>query len=250
MITARHSPDLLAQFHSLRSQLHDLLFPPQCVGCDAVGDFLCARCAQQVQAVGDSICRRCGRAQRQLTATCNHCVDEDAFVLTMTRAAAFHRSPLREAIHAFKYEDRTELAALLGRYLTAAFDAPCWRLAQPVDLVVPVPLHADRLKERGFNQAELLAAAFCRRSGLAMAPDCVQRVRHTPHQVGLNAVERRQNVAAAFEALPTVGDKSLLLIDDVYTTGATLNACASAALDAGAARVYALTLAIPGPDGS
>ena len=242
----RQSPDLLNVVRSLSRQVHDLIFPPACLGCESMGAWLCPRCAQRVEPVGNRICRRCGRAQTAASDICRHCVDTDLFPLTQVRAAAYHQSPLREAIHAFKYDSRTELSAPLARYLIAAYGDPCWRppLAQ-IDLVVPVPLHADRRRERGYNQAELLAADFCRGVGLPMDPSAMQRDRHTPHQVGLNAEERRDNVADAFAAAWPVANKRILLIDDVYTTGATLNACAGAALLAGAAAVYALTLAVP-----
>jgi ComF family protein len=108
-----------------------------------------------------------------------------------------------------------------------------------------VPLHAERLRERGYNQAELLARAFCRQVGLPLRPRWLQRQRLTHSQVGLSAQERQANVAEAFSASAAVRGKSILVIDDVYTTGATLNACATAALAAGAANVVALALAIP-----
>lgn len=249
MTAIRHSPDLPARFHTLSRSIQSLLFPPSCVGCDAVGAFLCPRCAQRVLPLDGTICGRCGRTQPKPTEQCVNCADEDRFTLNLARAAALHRSPLREAIHAFKYEQRTELAETLAGYLVAAYSLPPWRQAgQEIDLVVPVPLHPDRLRERGFNQSALLAQVFCRRTGLTLGPDGLERMRDTPHQVGLDAAERRRNVDAAFHASPIVSNRRILLIDDVYTTGATLNACATAAFDVGASRVYALTLAIPQGD--
>lgn len=166
--------------------------------------------------------------------------------LAGSRAAALHTAPLREAIHALKYEDRPGLAAPLGRYLVAAFREEPWRsCAGEIDAVAPAPLHADRLRERGYNQSELLAAVLCDTCGLTLQPTWIERVRATRQQVGLNAAERQQNVAAAFRASSAVAGKTLLVVDDVYTTGATLRACAEAALAAGAVKVYALTLAIP-----
>ncbi len=249
MIPNRQSPALLTGVRMLGRQVHDLLFPPRCVSCDAMGAWLCPPCAQSVEPVGDLICRRCGRAQATATDRCPFCSDSSTFKLTLVRSAAFHQSPLRQAIHAFKYESCTELSTPLARYLVAAYAKPCWALADvPVDLVVPVPLHEDRRSERGFNQSELLAADLCRIVGLPMDALALQRVRHTPHQVGLDAASRRQNVADAFRASATLAGKHLLLIDDVYTTGATLCACADAVFEAGAATVSALTLAVPRPN--
>ena len=181
MIPNRQSPALLTGVRMLGRQVHDLLFPPRCVSCDAMGAWLCPPCAQSVEPVGDLICRRCGRAQATATDRCPFCSDSSTFKLTLVRSAAFHQSPLRQAIHAFKYESCTELSTPLARYLVAAYAKPCWALADvPVDLVVPVPLHEDRRSERGFNQSELLAADLCRIVGLPMDALALQRVRHTP----------------------------------------------------------------------
>jgi ComF family protein len=145
-----------------------------------------------------------------------------------------------------KYENRPELAAPLARYLIAAFEGEPWRsLPRRLDGVVPVPLHTQRLADRGYNQSELLAAAFCRHTGLPLHAEWLERVRDTHQQVGLGPRERRANVADAFVAAAQVNGCTLLVIDDVCTTGATLEQCAAAALAAGAAEVYGLALAMP-----
>jgi len=223
----------------------DLLFPPRCAGCDAPGQPFCDRCAQLVAPVPAEICAVCGRPQTSAIALCSRCRRHRSPLL-LARAAALHAYPLREAIPALKYENRPELAEPLARYLVAVFQAPPWdALPAPIDAVAPVPLHVQRREERGYNQSELLAAGLCRATGLAMEPAWLERIQATRQQVGLSAAERRQNVAGAFAAHSAVAGRSLLLVDDVYTTGATLEACAEAASAAGARAVYALTLAIP-----
>lgn len=164
----------------------------------------------------------------------------------MVRIAALHTPPMREAIHALKYENRPELAEPLARYLVAALlTAPRHPFTSALDVVVPVPLHEVRRRERGYNQSELLARAFCKRSGLPHAPNLLSRERPTASQVGLNALERQANVAEAFVAKGDLAGKQILLVDDVYTTGATMRACAVALQTAGAEAVYGLTLACP-----
>jgi ComF family protein len=166
--------------------------------------------------------------------------------LTMLRAAALHTHPLRAGIRALKYENHPELAPYLARYLTAVYQQPPWtKLPSAVDAVVPVPLHPQRRADRGYNQSELLAHAFGAQVGLPVAPAWLQRIRETRQQVGLGPAARHANVVDAFWADPAVAGRVLLLVDDVCTTGATLRACAAAAHAAGAAQVYALTLAIP-----
>lgn len=228
----------------------DLIFPPVCVGCGSAGHSFCPVCAQAVEPVPRPICAQCGRPQPASQAPqpvyCAECRAEPNSPLRFCRAAALHTHPLREAIHALKYEHQPELAGPLARYLVAVFAKPPWTvLPVPLDAVTPVPLHAQRRIERGYNQSELLAAAFCAATGLALQPSWLIRSRETRPQVGLDAAQRQINVAGAFAASPAVAGRTLLLIDDVFTTGATLRTCAAVALDQGAAAVYGLTLAMP-----
>ncbi|MCB9139118.1 MAG: ComF family protein [Caldilineaceae bacterium] len=240
------SPDLVFRLRTLANRALDLLFPPACVACGHSGAPLCSACAQRAEPVTAPICARCGRRTTHPRTSCPLCAEEHSTALTMVRSAALHTSPLREAIHAFKYEARPDAARPLARYLVAAFMTAEWRGLDPaVEVVVPVPLHAERRAERGYNQAELLAEAFCRRVGLPCRPDWLERHQFTRPQVGLNAEERQENVSAAFAAASEVSGRTLLLIDDVYTTGSTLRACADAARQAGARGIYGLTLAQP-----
>lgn len=224
----------------------DLLFPPVCIACGRPGHRICPACAQRVTPTPITICAHCGRVQPHRVERCARCLADQASPLRQVRAAGLHASPLREAIHLLKYEQRPDLAPLLGRYLVAAFRLPDWDdLRGTLNAVVPVPLHAQRRRERGYNQAELLAAELCRQLRLPLRPELLTRARFTQSQVGLSALERRANVEDAFAAAPACRGLHLLLVDDVYTTGATLRACAEAALAAGAASVSALTLALP-----
>jgi len=147
---------------------------------------------------------------------------------------------LRRLIHLLKYRGVRTLAEPFGRWLAHALP-----LDERVDLVVPVPLHWWRRYWRGYNQAEILAKEIARRTGLLYSGDALRRVRSTPPQAQMTLSQRRKNVTAAF-AVPdaeVVRGKTILLLDDVLTTGATLGACAKALKKAGARRVVALTLA-------
>lgn len=236
----------VTQAQTTAQQGLDLLFPPRCVACGGFGYDLCPACAQLAEPVGERICGRCGRRQPTAVTVCERCLAQGEQPLRLVRAATIHAGPIREGIHNLKYEKRPELAIPLARYLVAVFAAAPWlQLHSAIDAVVPVPLHAERLQERGYNQAEELARAFCQRMGLPLRPQWIQRQRATHSQVGLNRLQRAENVEDAFAATPDVYGHTLLLIDDVYTTGATLHACANAAHAAGAARLYALALAAP-----
>lgn len=242
-----HAPHLLGRsLQWLQGALLDLLFPPVCVACRTPGAAVCAACAQAVEPIGATFCVCCGRPQRFHVRQCADCQLQGATALQGVRIAARYTSPLREMIHAFKYEQQPELALPLARYLVALVQTEPWQSVFPsIDGVVPVPLYRERYQERGYNQAELLASAFCRSVQYPLYSAWLVRQRSTHSQVGLTAAERQQNVQDAFVAANTVLGKRILLIDDVYTTGATMRACAQAAVDAGAIAVYGLALACP-----
>jgi ComF family protein len=154
-------------------------------------------------------------------------------------ATGFHEGSLQNAIHALKYDNLSMLAEPLGIRLAETLD----RLRLSPDVIVPVPLHRSRQRERGYNQAQLLAEHAARLLNLPYLPHAIQRVRQTRSQVGLNHDERLENMMNAFNAnSDTFGSKIVVVIDDVYTTGATLSTCAAAIAKTGAAAVYGLTV--------
>ena len=160
--------------------------------------------------------------------------------LTGIRSAVFLEGPLRQAVHKFKYQRDVILADSLARIMLAV--GP--EAALLGGLVVPVPLAPERLAARGYNQSGLLAQTYAEWRGLRLAPHGALRVRSTAPQVGLSARERRLNVAGAFAGeRRLIAGRPVILIDDVCTTGATLDSCAEALLAAGASQVWGVTLA-------
>ncbi len=164
----------------------------------------------------------------------------------MLRATSMYQGPLRSCIHALKYEGNTRLAQPLGLMLAYSYRA--YQLT--ADVILPVPLHVEREKARGYNHATLLAQHLAHYTGIAMRNDILIRHRATPAQVGLNALERKRNVAEAFACSPQFATgilygRTIGIIDDVATTGATLAACAAPLFAAGARTVWGLVLARP-----
>lgn len=162
-------------------------------------------------------------------------------------AAALHDGPLRPAIHALKYDGRVELASTLARYLRAVTAETPWpSILHLVDVLAPVPLHTDRQLERGYNQAELLTVSLAAHARKPVLNDAIVRVEATRPQVGLSRSERANNVLGKFWVdRKKVAGMTLLLIDDVFTTGATMRECAAALRREGAVAVYGLALARP-----
>jgi ComF family protein len=207
---------------SLARLILDLIFPPVCVGCRRRGDWLCADCRAGFTDLGPAgVSGRIG----PLDGAC---------------AAHAFDGALRDAIHHLKYQGARHLAEPLGELLVESY----WLGSLDVDVIVPVPLHPSRQSERGYNQSELLARELARAIGLPCEVGALRRVRPTPAQTHLSAEERRRNVAGAFVASETrPGGARVLLVDDVFTTGSTLAACAAALRAGGAARVSAVTVA-------
>ena len=159
------------------------------------------------------------------------------------RAAVKFRNVIQRAVHAFKYQDRTDLALPLAELMATTWAEGLF----PVDCLIPVPLHPGRLRERGYNQSALITKELAKRINLPIISQVLARSRETKTQTELGAAERRQNVMGAFVAHNVQG-RSVLLVDDVCTTGSTLEACADALRAAGADRVFAMTLARAGWD--
>jgi ComF family protein len=160
--------------------------------------------------------------------------------LTSARAAAAYEGPVEKAVHRFKYEGWRALAPALADLVADRLAAS----APPDPVLVAVPLHRRRQRARGFNQSDLLAAALRARLGLPPPPGRLVRLRDTPPQVGLDRLRRQGNVAEAFDWHgPPLAGRSVVVVDDVATTGATLEACAAALRRAGSGPVHAWTVA-------
>jgi competence protein ComFC len=216
----------------------DWLYPPLCGGCGSKGDRWCADCRSKVQLIEPPICSRCGQPI-QSGAICANCKRSSPNFVALRSWAAFE-GPVRKALHQLKYRKNIALGERLAEPLCALFEAQGWSIG----IVVPVPLGIARLKERGYNQAALIAHPFTLASGLQYAPKALLRTRETHSQVGLSIAERKVNVNGAFKARrEIVSEKNVLLIDDVATSSATLDACAAALCVDGADQVYCLTLA-------
>ncbi len=226
----------------------DVALPPLCPACrEPVGDALglCAACWSKLSPIAPPYCERLGIP---------FVYDPGPGILSMqaiadppayarARAAVRYDDVARALVHAFKYGDRLDLAPVMGRWMARAGR----ELVRDAAAIVPVPLHWRRLWARRFNQSALLARIVSEAGGVPIVHEALKRVKATPQQVGLSRTERASNVQGAFKVAANgkadIAGRRILLIDDVLTSGATVDACARALLRAGAGNVDVLVFA-------
>lgn len=228
--------------------LLSLLYPPHCTVCrgeTAAGQHVCAACAELARKIEAPFCQQCSQpfsGAIEGSFRCSNCADR---TLHFDCAVARYRSTgiVRELIHRFKYERTFYLRHPLAQWMSEALDDERIR-AQRCDYLVPVPLHSARQREREFNQAEELAQLIAARAG-APVLRCLRRVRYTTTQTRLDREARMQNLRDAFRVRHTsrVSQSHLILVDDVFTTGSTVEECARVLKQAGAASVRVITVA-------
>jgi ComF family protein len=227
----------------------DFFFPRTCPFCDRILNtehaIICADCQDKINFVQNPLCTCCGKPYEVKGLEdhfCGECLREKRFY-TRVRAVLFYEDRVMEAIHRFKYGSAIYYAKPLGALMYERgrnfFNFNFY------DLIVPVPLHKKRVKEREYNQSQLLAEEVSKHSGIPVECALLERIKETNSQVGLKKEEREKNVRNAFAVVvsESVKDKTILLIDDVISTTATVNECARALRKAGAKRVDVLALA-------
>jgi len=230
---------VLSRITVLKRAALDLLFPRWCLGCGKEGDFICGDCRRDLPVIAPPVCLRCGRPLTH-SAACHDWPDTPDGIDGIRSPFAFE-GVIRRAVHELKYRNLRALVPLLSGMLYGYLVAN----PLPADVLVPVPLHPKRLRERGYNQSALLAEELGRLCVLPVAANGLLRRHYTgPQARSAGISERQKNVAGAFACSDErFRGQRVLLIDDVSTSGATLNACAGALKAAGATQVWGLTVA-------
>jgi len=227
------------------------LWPSRCPLCReplslSEWDSFCSWCLETIKPVGEPVCRVCGRALSEAGSppqeVCGFCTTHPPS-FDLARVHGIYEGALREAIRDFKFKGKRSLAPAQARLMAEAFSE--WFTDVSLDAVVPVPLHKSRIAERGFNQAVDLARPVGRARDLPVLYDALLRTRPTEPQYGLTINQRRENVRGAFSTKrpELVKDRSLILVDDILTTGTTVSECAKMLKRAGAKKVAVLALA-------
>jgi ComF family protein len=225
----------------------DFLLPPLCLNCyEPVGEHqtLCPSCWKAIHFTAPPCCARCGLpfdVPVEAGTLCGECLTSPP-TYTSARSAMIYDEASKRLVLSFKYGDRLHVVPALAGWMQRAGES----FLADADMIIPVPLHRWRLFLRRYNQAALLAQALSRNTGKPVEIDCLQRRRATKSQGKMNREKRKQNVKNAFcfthRGIDKIKGKNIILIDDVLTTGATVNECSRVLLEAGAERVDVLTL--------
>lgn len=230
----------------LLKTIERIVFPSRCVFCTEVLPFgnkelICDECASRIEEISGIICEKCGRPIRY-HGQCRQC-NSTKHRFDTAFSVYLYKDEVRSAIHRFKYGSKGSYAAYFGRAMATFAD---YNDVPFVDYVVPVPVHKSRLRRRGFNQSELLARVYAEHRDETVL-NLLVRIKHTKAQSGLNTAQRLENIKGAFALADTdenIKGKTVLLIDDIFTTGSTLDECTRVLKKAGISKVYVLCLSI------
>lgn len=235
---------------SLFRDIADIIFPPRCVTCNVLldegeGPHFCSVCTGHIGFIGRPLCPRCGvpfAGGDTDDHLCGDCLMHEP-PFSIARALGRYEGTLLHAIHRFKYGGKIALGEILGA-LMAEFPYPRFSFAH-YSLLIPVPLHPKRLRQRMFNQSVILARTIGKHVSLPLEIMTLRRSVYTEPQVNLGKSERKLNVSGAFvvDRADRIVDERIILVDDVYTTGSTVKECATALKKSGAEEVAVLTLA-------
>ncbi|MBN1824433.1 MAG: ComF family protein [Endomicrobiales bacterium] len=228
-------------------KLSSVFFPLTCAACgrDLPHDDelrVCAECRKRIELIDGLFCNKCGTPLPDGGAHCYRCRKEEKKHFESIRSACRYEGLVRGLVHKFKYKGRAYIDEYFGRLMTEVFERE--KLSGEIDAIVPVPMHPLKKYVRGYDQSELLAAKISRKTGKRVL-NALRRKKRTKPQFALKKNERNRNVEGSFACVAPeeVSRKGILLVDDVVTTGATIEECAKTLKKSGAGKVYALTLA-------
>ena len=223
----------------LQHEVTDFFFPRTCIGCGKIGDFICAGCSKKMSRILPPLCRRCGRPESS-GAYCSECWGTKSS-LDGIRSVFIFDGIVRQAVHELKYRNVQAMSNCLAGFMSLYFQ----EYSLGGDVLVPVPLHEKRLRERGYNQSQLLSDDLSGMISVEVKAALLKRVRNTGPQARSASVrQRKANMENTFicDSAEAAG-RDVIVIDDVCTSGATLESCAAALKSAGAGHVLGFTLA-------
>ncbi len=240
--------DISKPLRELALSLADFIYPPHCLICGALvnqgNTSVCEKCWGELEPIEGPHCRRCGNPLGIMSHGCFNCSERDQLYLRARVLFPFS-SRVQEIIHLFKYRGKRNIGRRLGIMLSKLLLSEPW--ISDIDIICSIPLHPSREKDRGYNQSTILSESISSEAAIPLGIGFLSRVRNTDSQTGLSFAERVDNVFGVFRVKDQceVKGKDVLLVDDVLTTGATVNSCSNALLNSGANSVSVAVVASP-----
>ena len=220
-----------------------MIYPKKCPFCGKIfSGGICEECRKKLPWIEEPICKRCGKPiQSEVKEYCYDCSRRKHY-FNEGRALLVHKKPVTDVVYALKYKDKRIYGEILAKEMAKAYSG--YMRARRADLIVPIPLHKSRRRKRGYNQAEILAGVISKETGIPYDKDVLFRVKKTVAQKEYGNRQRYKNIRGAFIAKKDMTGKNIFLIDDIYTTGSTLDEASKILTKAGALNVYFLVLSI------
>lgn len=231
-------------FRKIGIYLESVLFPPDCPFCERImdyrEDFVCGSCLQNLPFIWGKRCRQCGKSVTEATVLCEDCL-KFAHVYKEGRAVFRYEKPVSEAVLRFKYHGRKDYGKIFAYWMHRYLGE--WIREKNIEVIVPVPIHKKRMKKRGYNQAAIIAKEIATKMGLEYNDSSIVRCKNTIPQKKLSVIGRMSNMQRAFKLTDKrLKNKNVLIIDDIYTTGMTIDIMSICLKKAGVNNVYFATL--------
>lgn len=232
--------------HRCLRELLSYIYPPRCPICDAIlvpGKEVCTSCEAQIVLISEPTCRKCGKPlEIETQEYCGDCARKTHY-FRQGKAIFLYKAGIKKSMYRFKYSNRREYAPFYARR-TAQMQRD-WVSRKRVEVIIPIPMYDKKKRRRGYNQAEVFARALGRELGLPVDTKIVKRIRETTPQKELNNKQRQNNLKNAFQLTENIVKyKEILLVDDIYTTGSTMDAVAETLLAGGACNIYYICISI------
>lgn len=233
-------------FMKIKEGLSNIVFPPRCPVCDEViyvGKDTCEDCRKKVICIGEPSCKKCGKPlEDQRREYCTDCMRKKHY-FSQGKAVFVYQGEIRQSMYRFKYSNKREYADFYAKEAVRIYGD--WIRRKQIEAIVPVPMYRLKEKGRGYNQAAVFARTLGEKMNLPVEKRMVKRIRNTTPQKELNDVERKINLKKAFQLVPNIVKyKKILIVDDIYTTGSTIDAVAEVLLQAGVDEIYFLCISI------
>lgn len=232
--------------HIIAKELMNCFYPPRCPICDEIllpGTVICEGCRKDATVITEPMCKKCGKpienGEREY---CSDCAGKK-HRYRQGKAVFLYRAGMKKSMYRFKYSNRREYAQFYAKKAVDIYGE--WIFRNRIEVIVPIPMYPKKKRQRGYNQAEVFARALGKELGIPVDTGVVRRIRNTVPQKALNDKERQRNLKNAFQlAANIVKYNQILLVDDIYTTGSTMDAVADVLLSGGAQNIYYICISI------